>query len=147
MKTKSIPNLIAFILLVVIAGFGVSLITAQSTSTAAANLDEIVIATEDYEKDRKGPVKFTHFKHARDYKISCWECHHDYDGEENNWKPWEGETKCIECHDTDKAEKDPPNLHKAFHLNCRGCHKQMEEKGMKTGPYRQCYGCHEKREK
>lgn len=147
MKTKSLLNLTAFILMIIVAWFGVSLATPKSAPIDSINLDDIVIANKTYERDRKGPVKFSHVKHARDYNVSCWDCHHNFKEKMNKWKPWEGETKCTECHSPQKTVKQPPNLHKAFHFNCRGCHKAMEKKEVKTGPFRKCYGCHEKRVK
>ena len=145
MKTKSVSTPIALALLIALSCFGVSLVTAQSDPDDFADADVIVIDAEDYEKDRKGPVAFSHFKHAKDYGISCWDCHHEYEDWENLWRPWAEVYQCVECHSTEKTEKDPPNLHKAFHLSCRGCHKEMGEKGIKTGPYRKCSGCHERR--
>ena len=45
-------------------------------------IDQITLHYQTYEKDRQGPVGFSHLKHAREYQISCWECHHEYsDGE------------------------------------------------------------------
>jgi hypothetical protein len=51
--------------------------------TAADVADIIVIDNKGYDQDRRGPVKFTHKKHAEDYKVACNECHHEYEnGEE-----------------------------------------------------------------
>jgi hypothetical protein len=50
-------------------------------------LDVITIENKGYKKDRKGPAKFEHVKHAREYKISCWECHHEYKEDQQNEQP------------------------------------------------------------
>ena len=106
--------------------------------------DVITIENEGYTKDRKGPVKFNHLKHALNDKILCWECHHDYADKKNNWVPWGTTEKCAECHMPSENVDNLPNLQKAYHLNCRNCHKDLEGPQKQNAPYRQCYGCHEK---
>ncbi len=112
--------------------------------------DVITIDYSGYKKERKGPVDFTHKKHAMDYKMLCWECHHEYKDDEkkwgNKWSPW-GEIKtCDECHDPLKKQDKIVNLQKAFHINCKICHKTLAEQKKKAGPYKKCKGCHQKME-
>lgn len=115
--------------------------------TDASSLNVIVLNNQGYKKKRKGPVIFTHKKHVYDYRLFCWDCHHDYNKEgQNVWLPW-GETKrCDQCHDPRKAEPNKIMLQKAFHYQCKGCHQDFARKVMKTGAYRKCAGCHQKKE-
>jgi len=111
------------------------------------NLNLILLNNQGYKKKRKGPVEFTHKKHVYQYKLFCWDCHHDYKDGQNVWVPW-GETKrCNQCHDPKSKEHNKIMLQKAFHYQCKGCHKDLAKKKMKTGAYRKCGGCHLKMEK
>ena len=106
----------------------------------------ILLNNKGYKKKRKGPVEFTHKKHAYNYRLFCWDCHHDYKNGQNVWVPW-GETKrCDQCHDPKEKEPNEIMLQKAFHYQCKGCHKDFARKNMKTGAYRKCAGCHLKKE-
>ena len=113
--------------------------------TISANLNVIVVDSPGYKKNRRGPVKLSHTKHALDYGVSCWECHHDYkDDKINTWSPL-GETQaCIECHDPLEVQDKAMRLQTAYHLNCKGCHKELAIEHKKTGAYRECLECHEK---
>ena len=51
--------------------------------SGSMELDVVIIDNEGYKKDRKGPVEFSHRKHAQDYRVLCWECHHEYKDKEN----------------------------------------------------------------
>ena len=109
------------------------------------DLNEVVVDNPGYKKDRRGPVKLSHTKHALEYGVSCWECHHDYKKDKiNTWSPL-GETQaCVECHDPLEVKDNAMRLQTAYHLNCKGCHKELAVEHKKTGAYRQCLECHEK---
>lgn len=114
-------------------------------ATTPEDLDDIVLDNSGYKKNRRGPVKLTHTKHALDYGVSCWECHHDYkDDKENIWSPLGTTQKCNECHDPQKVQDDAMKLQTAYHMNCKGCHKDLAEQNKKTGAFRKCLKCHEK---
>ena len=84
-------------------------------------LDVLILDNLGYKKNRKGPVEFSHLKHAQDYRILCWECHHKYKDKENVWVPWAKTKKCRECHDPIKKEITEIKLQKAFHYSpCSG---------------------------
>ena len=110
--------------------------------------DVIILNGEDYKKNRKGPVEFTHKKHALDYKILCWECHHVYEDDNrenpNLYSPWGETDTCDSCHDPKEEEITDIRLQRAYHLNCKGCHKQLAHEKKKAGEYRKCTGCHQK---
>ena len=115
--------------------------------------DEIVIETEGYKKDKKGPVKFHHKKHQEEYldvegkKIDCTECHHKYVDGKNVWKKGDPVAKCgsEDCHSPLKKKgKKQYALAVAFHKNCKDCHKALVEAGKKKekeAPYKKCNTC------
>jgi hypothetical protein len=107
------------------------------------DLDVIVIDNQVYEKDRKGPSKFEHRKHAKDFGITCWDCHHEYENGENVWSPWGETLKCAECHDPDEKIDDVLKLQAAYHKNCKKCHEEKKIYGNDRLAYRKCNKCHE----
>ena len=117
------------------------------TKEGSRNLNLILLNNQGYKKKRKGPVAFTHKRHAYEYRLFCWDCHHVYKDGQNIWVPW-GETKgCIQCHDPKKKEPNKIMLQKAFHFQCKGCHRELAKEKKKTGAYEKCGGCHLKKEK
>ncbi len=89
---------------------------------------------------KKGAVHFSHWKHQTELNISCGECHHG-----PNHSPYkEGMKihKCDECHNKDFPNKKLNKPMKAFHVNCKGCHKQMAAKHPNAPT--KCNGCHKK---
>ncbi|MBN2124287.1 MAG: cytochrome c3 family protein [Deltaproteobacteria bacterium] len=141
--------LFSLIVLIGISG-GIVVVAAQDPAkegqqeAVVSEADVVVIDNGDYEKDRRGPVRFTHKRHALDYGISCWDCHHKYEGGRNDWRPWDETLMCSDCHEAQTDQEKAVNLQKAFHANCKGCHESMAKEGKKTGPHRGCFGCHEK---
>lgn len=123
---------------------------------------ENLIESKGHKKDKKGPVKLTHEKHNKEYKVACTECHHVYKKEGkkniNTWKEGDPTQKCVVCHfpDAKKAKKKKvKKLQSAMHKNCKDCHKKIkkENKGKKkedqkkTGPIKKCKKCHQKKKK
>ena len=115
--------------------------------TATDAPEEILLQGKDYKKDKKGPVKLTHEKHAKDYKIACTECHHEYKGDKNVWKEGQPVKKCSACHDPEKKQGKTMKLQNAYHKNCKNCHKALAKEGKKTGPFKKCTKCHAKKKK
>jgi len=143
----------------------------KMTEEMAQKIKEMQVITIDnkgYKKDRKGPAKFEHVKHAREYAISCWECHHEYNKDEqqteqvkqpemaedekplpkeqteqNIWSPWGVTKKCSECHDPQEKKDDVIKLQAAYHKNCKNCHIDRKIYGDKVLDYRKCTSCHE----
>ena len=120
------------------------IVNAESQVAGSSGRDVIRIENEGYKKDRKGPVDFSHTKHARDYKVSCWDCHHVFKDGVNVWSPLGKTEKCSHCHNPMKKEGTAMKLQTAYHVNCKNCHKTRAECNESAGPYRKCYGCHEK---
>ncbi len=106
--------------------------------------DEVAIESEGYAADKKGPVPLSHKKHAEEYQAACTDCHHVYSDGENVWKQGDPVKKCIECHNPVKEEAEGLDLKKAFHDNCKGCHKEAVANGNTNAPDRKCTGCHSK---
>ena len=113
----------------------------------AADIPEtIVIDGKSYKKDIKGPVKFNHAKHSKEYGAACTDCHHDYVDGANVWKEGDPVKKCDACHDPLKSEGNVKKLMLAYHKNCQGCHKEKANEEIKP-PTKKCEGCHQKVEK
>ena len=139
----SVPLITILSTLVTVSG-SVFLVKADESDMVEG--DVIMINCDGYKKDRKGPVIFNHKKHAREYQISCWDCHHIYKGEKNIWSPWGKTQKCRDCHDTLQNQGEVAMLQKAYHLKCRDCHEALNKEGKNSGPYKECAGCHEKKD-
>ncbi len=137
----------AFFVFLAYASEDDSTATTQSGTTAVTGfheLDYVVIDNEVYEKDRKGPVSFAHRKHAKEYGVSCWDCHHDYADSGNTWSPWGDTMACVECHDPYEDDGAIMKLQTAYHLNCKTCHKEKAVFGNDAQAYRKCTTCHER---
>ena len=97
------------------------------------------ITNDAFEKTRRPPAVFRHDEHNELAQIDeCYICHHVYD---DNGLLVEDESsedqRCSDCHKL-KVSGGKPTLMKAFHLNCKGCHKARKE-----GPT-MCGQCHVK---
>jgi hypothetical protein len=125
----------------------VCLLLAGATLTVAQGPeapDEVAIESEGYKMDKKGPVPLSHKKHAEEYQAACTDCHHEYADGENVWKQGDAVKKCADCHNPVNEEAEGLDLKKAFHDNCKGCHKQAVADGNTNAPDKKCTGCHKK---
>lgn len=104
----------------------------------------------------KGSVKFSHGKHATDYKIGCGECHHDDKGKPlTKLKDGDPVQKCFDCHNKpgelkgkkaeglSKADKLAYHAN-ALHENCIECHKTFNKENKTTTAPAKCTDCHPK---
>jgi cytochrome c553 len=148
--------------LFIIAVVGIAsmfLATAIYAGTTVA--DVVTMENKAYKKHKKSLVKFSHKKHAEDYKAGCGECHHDDKGKPlNDLKMGVEVQNCIECHTKasrpPKTKKDAPKLSTkekmqyhayAIHVNCKDCHKKANKaSGTKSAPT-SCAKCHPKGKK
>ena len=121
---------------------GASLWSAVRAQERESSGDVLIIENEGYSNRKKGPVEFPHLKHAMDAGISCWDCHHEYNGGENVWAPWRETKACVACHETDRAAVSEIRLQKAYHLSCKKCHQELVEEQKQAGEFRKCKGCH-----
>ena len=129
-------------MMIFLSGLMLAVLFAAFHGMVGAQEDIIILEHKDAFKTLQRPrVKFTHQEHA-DLYPDCTQCHHTYEykgGQRVN--EWNGEGQpCSECHKVvEEGEKIP--LMKAFHENCRGCHRQLDKEGKKTGPVA-CGECH-----
>ncbi|MCB2194024.1 MAG: cytochrome c family protein [Deltaproteobacteria bacterium] len=136
MKKCSIAVLVA-LAFAVVAMLGTVAI-AQDTKSGKVP-DSFKIQDKLFKKHKKSAVEFTHKKHSVDHKLACTECHHVYKDGKNVFKDGDKVQKCAECHTSPKKDQGKMlSLYKAFHTNCRDCHKAA-----KKGP-RKCNECHPK---
>ena len=127
--------------------FTCALLLIASDVIAATDIpDQIVINSKGYKKDIKGPVIFKHAKHARDLKIACTTCHHEYKDGKNVWVEGQKVKKCEECHNPLKSEGNVKKLMIAFHNECQNCHKKERAEGKKA-PDKKCENCHQAKPK
>ena len=105
--------------------------------TAADLPEEIIIKSEGYKSRWGGAVPFSHQGHFEDYGLDCRECHHVFEDGENVWQEGDPIGKCAECHNPLKREGKAMRLPNAYHVNCKGCHKEMRDEKD------QCGLCHE----
>jgi hypothetical protein len=82
--------------------------------------DRILLKSDELGKHKRALVVFPHKNHED--LIDCRRCHHEYDDFQVNTGGEGG--KCSECHSTKNNSNQIP-LMKAFHLQCKGCHKKM----------------------
>ncbi len=119
---------------------------AVGALTAADVPEKIVLNPQDmgYKKVKKGPIQFSHKKHAVDQKVACTECHHNYKDGKNVWKQGDPVKKCKDCHNPNEKKGNVLKLQNAFHKNCKDCHKALQKAGKPAGPFKKCNDCHEK---
>ncbi len=81
-----------------------------------------------------------HDMHAEE--LSCLDCHHQYENDENildeaELEDGEFEATCSSCHN----QKSKFGTQKAFHQQCIGCHNTLKKDKQKAGPSL-CGECH-----
>jgi hypothetical protein len=98
------------------------------------------VNADAFENPQRPPTVFNHEEHNERAEIEeCNECHHVYDDEGKLVEDESSEDQfCSDCHELEASGKKLA-LMKAFHTNCKGCHK---EKG--NGPV-MCGQCHVRR--
>lgn len=98
-----------------------------------------------------GSVIFQHARHAADYGVSCFDCHHHPSDDDeakvacsechlkNPGEDAPPPEKCLDCHGEDEIEDtEMPSQPDASHDQCSACHS-----GIGAGPLKQaCSECH-----
>jgi len=136
-------GLVVKIIFIMLICASAGLIMTAKNAVSEQGLNVIKLDNEGYERDRKGPVIFAHRDHAKEYGISCWECHHDYMDDENIWSPWDSTEKCDGCHDRLEEQDEIKKLQTAYHINCKTCHEERAIFGDEPLAYRKCVTCHD----
>ncbi|UCG04812.1 MAG: cytochrome c3 family protein [Desulfobacterales bacterium] len=108
--------------------------------SAYSQEDMRLVNTDAFDSPQRPPAVFNHDKHNETAQIEeCYECHHVYDEEGKRVEDESSEDQlCSDCHELETSGRKLA-LMKAFHTNCKGCHK---EKG--NGPV-MCGQCHVRR--
>jgi hypothetical protein len=106
--------------------------------SAHAQEEVIQISSSELGEHQRPLVTFSHQRHAD--MTECARCHHDFDEFGSN-HGGDGQP-CGECH-ASMPGPNPVPLMKAFHLQCKGCHKKAAATG-RYNPPRTCGRCHEK---
>jgi len=121
----------SFIPLAILLGFLNFIMTANSQE------DMQFVNAHAFDNPQRPPSVFKHEEHNELAQIeSCKVCHHVYDDDGNLLEDESSEDQsCSECHELE-ASGNKLGLMKAFHMNCKGCHKQK-----KKGPV-MCGQCH-----
>ena len=128
----------------------------KMTEEMAQKIKEMMIITIDnkgYKKDRKGPAKFEHVKHAREYAISCWECHHEYNKDEQVKQPekaeaTEGSEQMAKDEKPLPKERTNQNIWSPWGITkkCSECHDPQEKKDdvikLQAAYHKNCKNCH-----
>ena len=98
------------------------------------------VDNDAFENPRRPRAVFRHDEHNEIAHIEeCNVCHHVYDDNNRLVEDESSEDqRCSDCHEIEASGRQPA-LMKAFHLNCKGCHKAQ-----KNGPT-MCGKCHVKR--
>jgi c(7)-type cytochrome triheme protein len=101
---------------------------------------------------QRPPVAFPHMDHIIS-GIDCKTCHHRFKDGKNILDEMELQEgaegiKCSSCHKEKPGFRFAPdldptkrNLQQAFHRQCIGCHRQLQQEGKKSGPVT-CGQCH-----
>ncbi len=98
--------------------------------------DHIQLKSGELGEHKRPLVLFPHKNHED--LIDCRRCHHEYDDFKTN-DGGEGR-KCSECHSTNN-DSNQIHLLKAFHLQCKGCHKRINNSRDQKLPV-MCGQCH-----
>ena len=113
-----------------------AVILALLIGPASSQEDMEVVEDAGFQKKQRPPAVFRHDEHNEKAEIDeCNECHHIYENGEKLEDESSEDQLCSECHSVNSPDKRP-NLVKAFHLNCKGCHRTK-----KIGPI-MCGECH-----
>ena len=115
----------------------VSLVSLAMMIGAHSQEDMTFVDNDAFENPRRPPAVFRHDVHNELAQIEdCSVCHHVYDDTGRLVEDESSEDKrCSDCHGIE-ASGQQPALMKAFHANCKGCHKAQ-----KNGPT-MCGQCH-----
>ncbi len=112
--------------------------------------EEITLKPSIWPALTKTPVKFSHLKHSKDYKIACDQCHHVFKDGKNTWKEGDQVQECEKCHTNAVTqgemkltpEEKKLNLKIAFHTECQSCHKKAKAANPESKAPTTCTGCH-----
>ena len=107
------------------AYLGLVMLLGVILCSAAAFSQEDMVAVDNrvFDNPQRTASIFEHDVHNETAGIEdCAACHHVYDDDGNLVEDESSEdSSCSECHGASDDGR-MPNLRKAYHLNCKGCH-------------------------
>ncbi len=105
-----------------------SMISMALGIDAYSQEDMAFVENDAFENPRRPRAVFRHEEHNELARIEeCNVCHHVYDDNNRLVEDESSEDqRCSDCHESAQAGPTPP-LMKAFHTNCKGCHKQKNK--------------------
>lgn len=118
--------------------------TSKEVKGVVDNGDDIIIIKSSAFKGKKPLKEFNHLKHQS--VVGCDKCHHGLNA--TGRSIWGNYIiyRCDVCHDGGVEAKGVNTPKKAFHVNCKTCHKaQKKIKGAKVKG--SCKECHVKKKK
>lgn len=109
--------------------FTIALSTLAISYNAHPQEDMELVDNSVFGNPRRPPAVFRHDAHNERAQIEeCGVCHHVYDGNGQRVEDESSEDqRCSDCHELETSGRQPA-LMKAFHTNCKGCHK-LKNKG------------------
>ena len=115
----------------------VFILTAIFIFTAAHSQEDLLVLDNSmFKNPKRPPVAFHHDPHNELAEIDeCNECHHVYESGEKQEDESSEDQSCADCHPLKPADGQP-DLMRAFHANCKGCHLKKH-----SGPIT-CGECH-----
>jgi hypothetical protein len=97
------------------------------------------VSPDAFTAPQRPAAVFPHEAHNEKAGIeNCNQCHHVYEDGKLVEDESSEDRRCSDCHGLEGAGRQP-GLMKAFHLNCKGCHREQ-----KKGPV-MCGECHVRR--
>lgn len=106
------------------------------TVKVTAQEDMIAIDNQVFGNPKRPPAVFEHDPHNELAAIEeCNICHHIYEDGKLIEDESSEDQSCVDCHEMQDAGQKP-GLMKAFHTNCKSCHREK-----KKGPL-MCGQCH-----
>ena len=96
--------------------------------SAYSQEEMVVISADGFDSSQRPAAVFRHDEHNEAAEIeACTECHHVYDDDGQLVEDESSEDqRCSDCHEL-KASGRKLALMKAFHTNCKGCHKAQNK--------------------
>ena len=128
-KTKIMRGIVSLLLTAILVAAGLPL---------AAQEDEMMLPARDPAELQRPAVAFSHARHAE--QLDCNRCHHDFDAWGNNTVEEDGQA-CADCHEA-SAGTNPVPLTRAYHLQCKGCHQDLNAAGQAKALPVMCGQCH-----
>ena len=139
-----------FLIVIFFLSLVVASVHSADTAEDITQVFEYSFKDVDPIKIYAGPVKFSHADHVREYGLSCIDCHHTLESEDE-----EVEEHCRDCHaesgfirgkQAEELDEDELIEHylNALHAQCINCHKEKKIEDRKRKIPVGCTQCHDR---